>query len=222
MPLEVRSRGRAGTLLVVTALVSMLAVLAVAAPVSAATTVSLGTRTTSLGTFLTGPNGFTLYTLSSDGTGSSTCSGTCATAWPPLTVSSGETVSASGVSGSFTTFTRADGTIQVAYDGHPLYYFSHDTAAGQTNGEGIVAFGGTWHVALATVAAAASSSPAASTAPSTGSAASSSAAPAATAPATSTSPVSSRTGPDVLPLLFAVLAAVTVGALVLVPARTRR
>lgn len=105
-------------------------------------------KSSSLGSYLTAPNGKTLYTLSSDPTGKSTCAGACATAWPPLTIAPNGKVE-STVMGTFGIIKRADGTDQVALDGHPLYEFIKDTAPGQTNGEGIVAFGGTWHVAKA-------------------------------------------------------------------------
>jgi predicted lipoprotein with Yx(FWY)xxD motif len=49
------------------------------------------------------------------------------------------------LSQQLTVLTDANGQ-QVEYDGHLLYGFSGDTAAGQAHGEGIVAFGGTWHV----------------------------------------------------------------------------
>ncbi len=126
-----------------------------AAPVGAATSVTLGTATSAtLGTYLTGPTGHTLYWLSSDTATGATCTGGCLTNWPPLSVSAGDTVTAAGAGGAFTTFTRPDTqALQVAYNGHPLYYFAHDSAAGQTNGDGIAAFGGTWHVAAVVAAA---------------------------------------------------------------------
>jgi len=123
--------------------------LLMAAPLEAATSVTLGTATSAtLGTYLTGPSGHTLYWLSTDTASGATCTGGCLTNWPPLSVGAGDSVTAAGVGGTFTTFTRPDTqAIQVAYDGHPLYYFAHDSAAGQANGAGIAAFGGTWHVA---------------------------------------------------------------------------
>ncbi len=106
-----------------------------------------------LGSYLTGPSGHTLYTLSSDSTAAPVCNGPCLVNWPPLLVAPGGTVTgAAGATGTFGTFVRADGTAQVTYDGHPVYYFAHDAAAGQTNGEGIAALGGVWHVALAAAA----------------------------------------------------------------------
>jgi predicted lipoprotein with Yx(FWY)xxD motif len=76
---------------------------------------------------------------------SSSCTGSCAANWPPLTVKSGtKVVGGTGVKGTFATITRADGTHQVTYRGKPLYYFSGDGSAGDTNGQGI---GGVWYVA---------------------------------------------------------------------------
>ena len=104
----------------------------------------------SLGAYLTAPDGKTLYTLSSDPTDKSTCAGACATAWPPLLIAAdGKITQPTTVMGTFGIIKRADGTHQVTFDGHPLYKFVKDTAPGQTKGEGIVAFGGTWHVAKA-------------------------------------------------------------------------
>jgi predicted lipoprotein with Yx(FWY)xxD motif len=113
--------------------------------------VQVGTMSTALGLVLTGPNGNTLYTLSSDPSNGSTCTGACLGAWPPLLVPSGGTLSGpAGTILTFGTFTRTDDmTIQATANGRPLYLFSHDTAPGQTNGEGITAFGGTWHVVAA-------------------------------------------------------------------------
>ena len=118
------------------------------AAASAPSSITVGTGTSaSLGTFLTGPNGFTLYTLSSDPMNGTSCTGSCATFWPPLIVASGGSVTgASGVTGTLATFSRPDGTTQVTYNGHALYYFKKDTAPGQTKGQGVVAFGGTWLV----------------------------------------------------------------------------
>jgi len=112
---------------------------------SAAAGLQVGTGSGTLGTYLTGVNGMTLYTFKKDSANTSVCTDTCAGNWPPLTVAAGVTPTAgSGVTGAFTTFTRADGTLQVAYGGKPLYYFANDTSAGDTNGQGI---GGFWFVA---------------------------------------------------------------------------
>jgi predicted lipoprotein with Yx(FWY)xxD motif len=120
-----------------------------AAPSSGDVTIKVA-KSASLGSYLAAPDGKTLYTLSSDPTDKSTCEGACATAWPPLLIAAnGKITQPTTVMGTFGIIKRADGTHQVAFDGHPLYKFIKDTAPGQTNGEGIVAFGGTWHVAKA-------------------------------------------------------------------------
>jgi hypothetical protein len=99
----------------------------------------------------------TLYTLSSDPNDGTVCTGTCLTFWPPLLVAAGGSATGpAGSTGTFGSFVRADGTAQVTHDGRALYYFAHDTAAGQTNGEGIQGVGGVWHVALAARAVATS------------------------------------------------------------------
>jgi predicted lipoprotein with Yx(FWY)xxD motif len=125
-------------------------------PTAAPMSVQVGTRTNAtLGAYLVDPNGLTLYTLSSDPANGSSCIGQCATFWPPLIVAQGGTVTAgAGVNGTFATFSRADGWTQVSRNGRALYFFSGDAAPGDTNGEGIVSFGGTWHVARSTDTAA--------------------------------------------------------------------
>jgi predicted lipoprotein with Yx(FWY)xxD motif len=96
---------------------------------------------------LVNSSGMTLYKFSADTAGMSACSGTCATAWPPLTVASGTTPKGgSGASGTFGTITRSDGTLQVTHNGDPLYTFSGDTSAGATNGQNLTVNGGTWTV----------------------------------------------------------------------------
>jgi predicted lipoprotein with Yx(FWY)xxD motif len=142
-----------------------------AASPAVSTSVQVGTTSTAaLGTVLTGPNGMTLYTLSSDPNNGSVCTAKCLGFWPPLLVTSGGTVTGpSGTSLTFATFTRADdGTTQLAADGRALYYFANDTAAGQTNGEGIKGAGGVWHVASATAAATPATAAPASAAPAGG------------------------------------------------------
>jgi plastocyanin/predicted lipoprotein with Yx(FWY)xxD motif len=92
-----------------------------------------------LGAYLTGEDGKSLYLLTADSSNKSTCSGGCATAWPPFELDPGESVTAgTGVTGALTTITRADdGKQQVAYNGIPLYYFAKDTKAGDINGQGV-------------------------------------------------------------------------------------
>ena len=99
----------------------------------------------SVGAYLTGKDGRTLYTFKPDSSNTSTCTGGCAGSWPPFVVDDGDTLTAgAGVSGKLTTFARPDGSMQVAYNGAPLYYFASDAKAGDTNGQGA---GGKWFVA---------------------------------------------------------------------------
>jgi predicted lipoprotein with Yx(FWY)xxD motif len=100
-----------------------------------------------LGDFLAGEDGKTLYTFSPDtAPNKSTCNGDCATNWPPFLIEGDEQATAGdGVTGTIATFARDDATMQVSYNGKPLYYFKNDSAAGDTNGEGVG--GGKWHVA---------------------------------------------------------------------------
>lgn len=103
-----------------------------------------------LGAGLTDASGKTLYVFTPDGvgTGKSTCNGTCATNWPPLTPpATGEIAKPAGATGAFTVITRDDGTKQVAYAGRPLYRFQGDAAAGETKGQGLA--NNTWLVAAA-------------------------------------------------------------------------
>ena len=92
----------------------------------------------SLGTLIVaGSNGMTVYQFSKDtkDNGKSACSGGCATTWPPLTVAAGATPTGdTGVGGKIGTITRDDGTVQVTYNGLPLYFFSGDSAVGDSNG----------------------------------------------------------------------------------------
>jgi predicted lipoprotein with Yx(FWY)xxD motif len=110
--------------------------------------VTVGVATGKDGAYLTGPDGRTLYTFTPDTANTSTCVDTCATTWPPLAPGSeGTPKGANGVTGTFTTFARPDGSMQVAYNGSPLYYYAADTKAGDTTGQGI---GGKWFIASPT------------------------------------------------------------------------
>ena len=83
-----------------------------------------------------------VFDLDSSQPGTSQCSGACAQNWPPLTVPSGFTVTA-----PWGTLAHADGSMQLTYNGRPLYAFVVDTQAGTANGDGVNEFGGLWHLA---------------------------------------------------------------------------
>jgi predicted lipoprotein with Yx(FWY)xxD motif len=91
-----------------------------------------------LGNHLAGADGKALYLLLNDSAGTSTCVDSCAQNWPPFVLGEGETPTAGdGVTGELGTITRPDGSMQVSINGLPLYYFAGDSAAGDTNGQGI-------------------------------------------------------------------------------------
>jgi predicted lipoprotein with Yx(FWY)xxD motif len=103
-------------------------------------------RSTRLGRILVDSQGRTLYLFKKDSRGKSACSGECAKFWPPLRVS-GKPTAGSGISAArLGTISRSDGKRQVTYNGHPLYTFAQDSRPGQTNGQGLTAFGGAWFV----------------------------------------------------------------------------
>jgi predicted lipoprotein with Yx(FWY)xxD motif len=97
-----------------------------------------------LGKILVDSQGHTLYLFEKDTGTKSTCTGACAEQWPPLGAS-GKPAVGSGLSASkIGTTPRSDGAAEVTYNGHPLYLFAGDSKPGDTNGQGITAFGGGW------------------------------------------------------------------------------
>ena len=108
---------------------------------AAATASSVKTATIGGATVLTNSKGFTLYSFAPDTSTTSKCNGTCAQNWPPVT----GPVTAAGVTGTFGTIKRSDGSVQATFDGHPLYAFVGDSAPGQAKGNGLNAAGGLWH-----------------------------------------------------------------------------
>ncbi|MFF4054077.1 hypothetical protein ACFYZ5_46790 [Streptomyces chartreusis] len=114
------------------------------APNSAASGSKLVLKTAkgSAGIWLTDPAGRTLYLNTKDKKTASNCYDTCAKEWPPLTTTKPVTVSGKyTVPSNVGTITRKDGTKQVTYGGHPLYYYKGDTAPNQIKGQGV---NGTW------------------------------------------------------------------------------
>jgi predicted lipoprotein with Yx(FWY)xxD motif len=108
-------------------------------------TVNLGKNDT-LGSFLVDDKGMTLYLFTKDTPNTTVCYDKCATAWPPL-LTTGDPVAGDGVDASlFGTTTRTDGTVQVTYNGWPLYYYEKDKAPGDVTGQDV---GGVWYVVSA-------------------------------------------------------------------------
>lgn len=109
---------------------------------ASASGVSIETHSGPMGTYLTDGSGKSVYEFASDSASKSNCNGACIAYWPPV---SGPAHAMGGVaSGKLTVITRADGSKQAAYDGHPLYYYKEDSAAGDTKGQGSNNFGGKW------------------------------------------------------------------------------
>lgn len=107
---------------------------------------------------LTNAKGFTLYSFAPDTATKSVCNGACAASWPPAKAPA-------TVKSPYTTIKRSDGSMQLAFHGHPLYTFTGDTHPGQANGNGVNAFGGLWHE----VPASGSAAPSSTSAPGSGS-----------------------------------------------------
>lgn len=93
-----------------------------------------------------GPKRLTVYLFEGDKGGQSACAGACASAWPPVTTSAAARAGGAAVASDLGTITRSDGTKQVTYKGHPLYFFVKDQDDGDAYGEGSNAFGAGWYV----------------------------------------------------------------------------
>lgn len=126
-------------------LILLVVVMLFAVPVLAQDNPTVGLSTTDeMGSFLVGPNGMTLYIFTPDPLDSSVCYAQCAANWPPLLVDSADAVTvADGIPGEVGTIVRTDNTIQVTYNGLPLYYWVRDAAPGDTKGEGV---GNVWWI----------------------------------------------------------------------------
>jgi predicted lipoprotein with Yx(FWY)xxD motif len=115
------------------------------APAATGTAINVGSSR--LGNVLVDSSGLTVYLFLADkGTASSCNSPSCVQYWPPV-LTKGVPQAGTGVNGSLLgTTTRADGTTQVTYAGHPLYRFASDNKPGDATGQGLNAFGAPWYV----------------------------------------------------------------------------
>jgi predicted lipoprotein with Yx(FWY)xxD motif len=102
--------------------------------------------TSSLGQMLVSSQDRTLYVFQKDTGTQSECTGGCAAVWPPLRATGTPTAGSGAEDSSLGTTMRSDGDPQVTYEGHPLYLYQGDQQPGDTNGEGLTAFGGSWFV----------------------------------------------------------------------------
>ena len=112
----------------------------VSAPAVTSTT-ALKTETIGGMTVLTNGKGFTLYSFAPDTPTTSKCYGTCAAYWPPAI---GGSTAGSGLPGKTATIKRTDGSLQLTYNGHPLYTYVGDSAPGQASGNNLNLNGGLW------------------------------------------------------------------------------
>lgn len=109
--------------------------------------VSVDTKHAKLGTILAaGPKKLTVYMFEADKGTTSSCNGACARVWPPVTTSAAPSGGAGAVSADLGTTKRSDGTEQVTYKGHPLYFYDDDKDSGDAYGQGSKAFGASWYV----------------------------------------------------------------------------
>lgn len=110
-----------------------------------------------LGQILVDSKGMTLYLFQKDSGTTSACYGACASAWPPLLTSGTPQVGSGANASLLGTTKRTDGTTQVTYAGHPLYYFVRDHNPGDATGQGVNGFGGLWYAVTPAGAAASGS-----------------------------------------------------------------
>ena len=133
-------------LIVAATVVAVLATAALAAAKPTARAETVTTAPTALGRILVDGRGHSLYLFEKDAPGRSACSGVCANYWPPL-LTNGKAIAIKGAKPSLLgSVRRSNGSRQVSYAGHPLYFFSGDSRRGQTNGEGLQDFGAGWYV----------------------------------------------------------------------------
>jgi len=139
-----KAAGTAAAALAVAALALLGVAVAGASAPSAATATGTGLKTTTISgtTVVTNAKGFTIYWFAPDTPATSKCYGSCAAYWPPVT---GTAAAGSGLLGRVSTIKRTDGTLQLTYNGHPLYTYIGDSAPGQARGNNLKLNGGLWH-----------------------------------------------------------------------------
>lgn len=107
----------------------------------------VSTASTGLGAVLVGPNGHTLYLFEKDEHSTkSHCYKACAKVWTPLLTKGAPRAGGKAKASKLGTSKRKNGTRQVTYAGHPVYYYAGDASAGTTSGEGVKEFGAEWYV----------------------------------------------------------------------------
>jgi predicted lipoprotein with Yx(FWY)xxD motif len=104
------------------------------------------TARTGLGQILVDGGGHTLYLFEADNRKGSSCYGPCTSAWPPATAATGPHTAGAASAALLGTVRRSDGTTQLTYHGHPLYYYAGDAGPGDVTGQGLRQFGAKWYV----------------------------------------------------------------------------
>jgi predicted lipoprotein with Yx(FWY)xxD motif len=112
----------------------------------APTTTTVAVNPSKLGGFLTDAAGRTLYLFAADKTSASTCYSACASIWPPLTTKGAVKAGTGALASHLGATKRSDGTTEVTYGGHPLYYYAGDSKPGDITGQGLNQFGAKWYV----------------------------------------------------------------------------
>jgi predicted lipoprotein with Yx(FWY)xxD motif len=115
-------------------------------PARAAANSAISVRRTPLGRILVDGNGRTLYLFERDRANKSNCANGCLSVWPAVTANAKPRARGGAVASQIGTIRRADGSRQVTYAKHPLYYYAGDTRPGQTKGQGLNQFGAKWYV----------------------------------------------------------------------------
>lgn len=98
-----------------------------------------------LGTIIVSSAGLTLYDFHKDEGGKSSCYGACASAWPPLITEGAPKAEGGAMANQLGTTKRKDGTVQVTYNGWPLYTYAGDQGPGEANGNDVDQFGAEWY-----------------------------------------------------------------------------
>lgn len=106
----------------------------------------VSTHSSPAGTYLTDAKGRTLYLWKADTSSTSTCSAACAKVWEPYTTNGSPTASGDAQQSMLGTTSRSDGSTQVTYADHPLYFYADDKNAGDMAGQGSTEFGNKWWV----------------------------------------------------------------------------
>jgi predicted lipoprotein with Yx(FWY)xxD motif len=119
------------------------------AKAGAAAGASVGLGKLKVGSALVDGQGRTLYLFEADKGSTSTCGGACASIWPPAKASGKPTAGPGVDAAKLGTTRRGDGTLEVTYNGHPLYRYAPDAKAGDATGQGLNQFGAKWYVLAA-------------------------------------------------------------------------